>query len=383
MATRRKVLRIENFGPIRKVEVPFADITVLVGPQATGKSLVLQWLKLAVERVQIPNNLAGQGFVVWNDPRALAGRFFGRDYADSVTEETSVTFAGSPVELKRIAKKAARRDLTGVLFIPAHRALVMSTGWPLLFREHGDDTPYVVREFSESIWAALHTGSEEPVLSSVLGFPRELWRKLDDAVFHAGRVSVARDQLGKLQLKLIHDRRVRLSTMEWTTGQREVFPLLVGLTQVLPIDKPNWASERTEWVVVEEPELGLHPDGILAVMCLLLEVARRGHRIVLSTHSPLVLDVLWSMQQLRGKPRADRKLLQILGVEDTHAMRVYAQEILRKDQSIMYLSFEGGAKVHSRDISNLDPGSPEKAEAQWGGLLGHSTRIADVVAGAS
>ena len=84
-----------------------------------------------------------------------------------------------------------------------------------------------------------------------------------------------------------------------------------------------------------------HPDGILAVMALLLEVARRGHRLVLSTHSQLILDVLWSMRQLKGDPDGDRKLVRILGLEDTHFTRLFARAALAKEQS-----FRKGERIY-------------------------------------
>ncbi len=39
-------LRLENIGPISVAYLSFGDLTVLVGPQASGKSIALQWLKL-------------------------------------------------------------------------------------------------------------------------------------------------------------------------------------------------------------------------------------------------------------------------------------------------------------------------------------------------
>lgn len=42
-------LAVERFAQLRKVEISFGDLTILVGPQATGKSIVLQLLKLAVD----------------------------------------------------------------------------------------------------------------------------------------------------------------------------------------------------------------------------------------------------------------------------------------------------------------------------------------------
>src|SRR5258708_40074975 len=41
-----ETLRLRNIGPITEADVQFGDLTVLVGPQATGKSLFFQFLKL-------------------------------------------------------------------------------------------------------------------------------------------------------------------------------------------------------------------------------------------------------------------------------------------------------------------------------------------------
>lgn len=41
-----KKLHLHNIGQIASAELTFGDLTVLVGPQASGKSITLQWLKL-------------------------------------------------------------------------------------------------------------------------------------------------------------------------------------------------------------------------------------------------------------------------------------------------------------------------------------------------
>ena len=41
-------LTIRNFGPIREAEMDFGDLTFLIGPQASGKSLSLELLKLII-----------------------------------------------------------------------------------------------------------------------------------------------------------------------------------------------------------------------------------------------------------------------------------------------------------------------------------------------
>ena len=52
-----QTLRVSNLGPIQDASVEFGDLTVLVGPQATGKSLLLQLLKLLLDVGPIRNEL--------------------------------------------------------------------------------------------------------------------------------------------------------------------------------------------------------------------------------------------------------------------------------------------------------------------------------------
>ena len=47
------VLQLKHVGPIEEATVQFGDLTVLVGPQATGKSVFLQFLKLMVDPMPI------------------------------------------------------------------------------------------------------------------------------------------------------------------------------------------------------------------------------------------------------------------------------------------------------------------------------------------
>ena len=60
-----KSLRIENVGPIAKADISFEYLTVLVGPQATGKSITLQLLKLLVDTGSIHQQLQSYG-VDWS-----------------------------------------------------------------------------------------------------------------------------------------------------------------------------------------------------------------------------------------------------------------------------------------------------------------------------
>lgn len=51
-------LDVENLGQIKQAKVEFGDLTVFVGPQATGKSIFLQLLKLLVDNGPILSELS-------------------------------------------------------------------------------------------------------------------------------------------------------------------------------------------------------------------------------------------------------------------------------------------------------------------------------------
>ena len=42
--------KITNFGPINKVDIQLGDLTILLGPQASGKTLFLQMLKQYIKK---------------------------------------------------------------------------------------------------------------------------------------------------------------------------------------------------------------------------------------------------------------------------------------------------------------------------------------------
>jgi predicted ATPase len=42
-------VQLKNIGPIKDADIRFGDLTVFVGPQASGKSIALQFLKLVLD----------------------------------------------------------------------------------------------------------------------------------------------------------------------------------------------------------------------------------------------------------------------------------------------------------------------------------------------
>ena len=57
-------LKVENFGPIGKAHVEFGDLTILVGAQASGKSLFLELLKLLEDKEAIVETLRKYNYII-------------------------------------------------------------------------------------------------------------------------------------------------------------------------------------------------------------------------------------------------------------------------------------------------------------------------------
>jgi hypothetical protein len=265
-----------------------------------------------------------------------------------------------------------------VFFIPAHRALLLAEGWPSPFLKLNADTPVVARLFSQNLYQRF-SGRKASALFPVERILKTEYRELiDQAVSHGGRVELKQEGL-RYRLGLSYGPDVALPFMTWTAGQREFTPLLLGLYQVLPPRKQKKISS-IEFVVVEEPEMGLHPQAVTTFMVLVLDLLWRGYKVVLSTHSPLVLDAVWALRTLSANDARIPLVCEAFGVGASRPVREVMTNALNSEYRVHYLSIDPQiGRVTSKDISELNPLSDDPAEAEWGGLTGFSSRFGEAV----
>ena len=62
-----------------------------------------------------------------------------------------------------------------------------------------------------------------------------------------------------------------------------------GVSQVLPVLVALVVAEPGQMVYIEQPELHLHPRAQVALAEVLSDAAKRGVRVIVETHSPLLL----------------------------------------------------------------------------------------------
>lgn len=372
-----KSLKVSRFGPIHEGTVEFGDLTLLVGPQATGKSLFLQLHKLLEDIGAVKAEL--QRFNLrWNgDISSFLELYFGEGMSNLYNrEQTHIVEDGQPVDLAHyVTRRRPREKEERMFYIPAQRVITIRDGLTRPFTDYRAGDPFVVREFSERLHQLVQTEfAQTDRLFPQEGRLKKEYRDLiEKHIFGGFGLQTDAERFQRRVVLQGAGGRV-LPFLVWSAGQREFVPLLLGLYWLVP---PTKISRRgkVEWVVIEEPEMGLHPNAISVVMLLVLELLRRGYKVCLSTHSPHVLDVVWALKMFQQYKGGEADVRAIFGLPAKPNLKSFAQECLRKSYRVFYFQPSGII----RDISNLDPASEEAEEAGWGGLTEFSGNVGEIV----
>lgn len=373
-------LSVRNFAQIKSADIEFGDLTVLVGPQGSGKSLLLQLFKLARDQVEIMSALKDAGHII-ETRQHLLDIYLGQGMRHAWGRYTKLLLDGKEIDIDQIPRKKGKTVQGSVFYIPAHRAMLVADGWPAPFNKLSADTPAIARLFSQNLFELFGGLKNETELFPVPKRLKQDYRTaINDAVFHGGRVQLGYQEMRK-RLELSYGDDTHLPYMAWTAGQREFTPLLMGLYHLLPSTQSR-KREGIEWVIIEEPEMGMHPRAITVVMLLVLDLLWRGYRVIISTHAPLVLDVVWALRVMQDNNSGPAALAKAFGIRAYNQILPVAQAALAKNYRVFAMDF-GDSKVISKDISNLDPSSEDESEAGWGGLTSFSSKFAQAVAGAA
>jgi len=376
-------LRLEHIGQISQAEIKFGDLTVLVGPQATGKSVTLQLLKLLVDAGHVLSELKRYGLDWSGKLPEFLDVYLGEGMHHVWRQgKSSVSWEGKTSDLAKLIARQRRGKAETLFFIPAQRVLTLRDGWPRPFTDYSPGDPFAVREYSENLRLLLEHEftATEGLFPQKHRLKREMRELLAKSFFPGYDLRVDRYRAQRrlvLQARDAQEARSekeQLPFMVWSAGQREFVPLLLGFYWLMPPSRVD-RREKIRWVVIEELEMGLHPQAISVTMLMVLELLRRGYRVCLSTHSPHVLDVVWALQTLKTRQADSGLLLEIFGAKKTPPMRQVAEAALKKSMHVYYFDQRG----QTHDISQLDPGSSDRIESGWGGITDFSGRVADVV----
>lgn len=342
-------LTVKNFLSLRDVAMEIKPFTVLIGPQAQGKSVVARLLYVFRDTLfdGIVRTLSRA------DPTAEKyqdeiGRRFKQIFPPYAWKEREFEIAYQRghfhVEVNHVANSESLQVQVGhTLTLLLERGLASTVIQPdepddvAVFRTYrkpelvsslanelnGDDgalsAAYIpesrayLSTLRRSIWSLFSSSRADDVLpltSITLEFARlyegavHLYPMTTRMIRPAGEVklivpdilrSFEKIMAGKYELRgeeewiVTRDRRTLLS--DASSGQQEVVPLMLVLTwlctQEQHVVKAPW------WICVEEPESHLFPTAQRELIELLVRIHNRcGHRFLTTSHSPYVLTVL-------------------------------------------------------------------------------------------
>ena len=310
-------LDLEYFKCFELLKLPLGKLTLLAGSNASGKSSVLQSLVLLQQtmrehewstRLMLNGDSINLGTVsdvidkvngrksfdigLQDDVQSFAWRFVGERSEMSMAIE-SVT-AGDikqqepdklryllPAEQNDSIISLAKR-LTSLTYITAERV-----GPREVYDLHDRQIADVVGPAGENSISVLHWGRDESVIEGLVveQVPNTRLRQVEERM----RMFFPGCALEVQQVPQANAVTLGLRTSVATDFHRPIH-VGFGLTQVLPIVISALSASAGDILLIENPEVHLHPAGQAKMGQFLSDVARAGIQVIVETHSDHVLN---------------------------------------------------------------------------------------------
>ena len=380
--TKKDSITVKEFGPIQEVNAELGDLTVLIGAQASGKSLFLQMFKLIKDRVAILKSLENYGFVVNNKLENLLNRYLGEGLSSMWTEKSEFILNDKVYTRECFERLPEGDPADKVFYIPAQRILSIADGRPKYFMEFSENDPFVLRKFSDTLRLLVQNGLGDsgvlfPLPNRLKSTIKSMYNK---AIFHGGKIVF--DEKGGQRKIAMDVENMHLPLMTWSAGQKEFMPLLMAFYCLSGPPQRVVNRKQYQYIILEEPEMGLHPLAIQTIILQMIEFIHAGYKVVVSTHSPILLEFVWAYNYLKNIPEKKRvgALCEVFGIQSSKKDNLnFLNDIYEKDIKTYYFSRNTSGKVEAKDISSLDVYSEDVAINEWGGLTQFSSKANEVV----
>ena len=312
-------LDLRFFKCFEHLRLPLAPVTLLTGLNASGKSSVLQALVMLHQTMrehEWATRLALNGASVrLGSMLHVVDEVFGRRHFEITLvdgEDTvSWVFAGDRREMSMAVQRVSVNDLTIKspeslrYLLPPEAGLAASAsslsrrlrGLTYISAERvGPKEAYVLEDphvadvvgpQGENAVSVLHWGRDEPVLAELAlpDAPASRFRQVEQRM---------RTLFPGCTLELQQAPRANVVTLGLRISDDTDFHLPghtgFGLTQCLPIIISALAASKEDILLVENPEIHLHPAGQAMMGAFMADVARAGMQVVVETHSDHVLN---------------------------------------------------------------------------------------------
>ena len=362
---------VENLGPIAKADVTFGDLTILTGPQASGKTLFLETFALNVNMMYIVYDFVESNSIGSTDD--FLDYYYGENMHNIIHINTQFSFNNRNntkeqlfAEIENCFKECEKGFpfnfdviLPNVLYIPAQRSLALSEG-RIKSSDDFVNSPYSLVKFSRYLQEYVKKNQTEI-----------LKEKINDFEFlSAARIDIRRNA-GSPRLEMTIDNQT-IPYMAWSTGQRELAPLLMTVDYIEKYGNKSY-------IIIEEPELGLHPRAIIEFMFTVLKLMKKGVKVIISTHSSTPLDFVWTMNRLKHKGvKSFAALAEMFDFKIKD--KDFFDGLFEKEVKVYYFAPDPKTrKVNSKDISSLDVESEDEDVSNWGGMSLSADRAGSIV----
>lgn len=324
-------LNIKSFGPIREAEISINKITVLIGEQGSGKSTIAKlyalftWLEKALARRSITEKYLKQYFRF----RKTYCAYYHMD--GYFTDCTELRFEGLHYifeyrEDELNVEKNKRVDdsyfMSKVMYVPAERIILGCVDHPSGLKGLGES----MKSFSEEYDIAkreLKNGYRLPFDDA--NFEYDMLNDIARLRFEDYNVKLSDGASGfqsALPLLLVSKNLSDMVTNSMKDGglsnkeqkelQKEVDSIMNDATLSEDVKKASLRNLSSKYRysrfvnVVEEMELNLYPDSQKAMLYELIANNNKldGNRLLLTTHSPYVVDYL--TLAIKARQVADR-----------------------------------------------------------------------------
>ncbi len=313
-----KRLDLVNFKCFELLRLPLAPLTLVSGANASGKSSVLQSLVLLHQtmrehewsiRLMLNGESIKLGTVsdvvdkihgrktfeirVTDDERTYQWSFKGeRTDMSMAVDAVSVDTENNEEHPEMLRFMLPTNiDESGALFAERLRGLSYLTAERVGPREvysvEDRQIAKVVGPAGEHAASVLHWGRDEPAIDGLVlpDSPNTRLRQVEERMrmFFPGFSMVLQ------QIPQVNAVTLGLRTSDDTDFHRPVH-VGFGLTQVLPIVVAALSASVGDIILIENPEVHLHPAGQALMGQFLAEVAKAGVQVIVETHSDHVLN---------------------------------------------------------------------------------------------
>ena len=311
------LLELHTFKCFELLRLPLAPLTLLTGLNASGKSSVLQALVLLHQTMREHEwsprvSLNGVGVRLGAVADVVDEQSSSTEFSVALEDESNVC-RWDLVGGRRDMSMAVRRvvvnshsieeppELRYLLPLSAQgsvaslaqriRKLAYVTAERLAPQDsYALEDPHVVTDVGprgEHALSVLHWGRDEPVLDD-LALPEAPPLRLRQVEAHMHRLFPG------CAIDLQQAPRSTVVTLGLRTSDAEEFHRPVhtgfGLTQVLPVVVATLSAAKGDMLLIENPEVHLHPAGQAMMGQFMADAARAGVQVIVETHSDHVLN---------------------------------------------------------------------------------------------